>query len=271
MSVNASIPQVVIAYRRVSTSEQGESGVGLEAQKKAIEAYASEEKLIIEKWFDDEKTAAGEESIWKRQGLQAAADLARRNGWSIIVSDLSRLSRDVISCEDFILTQNLKVVSATEGGLVTKSTLRAKVSRAEYERDVISERTKAALDGQRRQGRALGNPASLGKARKASAASRKAIAGAKVDELVRWFVDRPDLVNLSVPALVKKLKDLGMRSSTGKTWTQASLRKKRKDALLSMGLLAGKLQAEPVPVVETGSKDLEDEGARAKNPIWGMF
>lgn len=271
MSVNASIPQVVIAYRRVSTKDQGESGVGLEGQKKAIEAYASEEGLIIEGAFEDVETAAGDGSIWKRQGLKAATELAQRTGWPIVVSDLSRLSRNVASCEEFILAQDLKVVSATDGGLVTKSMLRAKVSRAEYERDVISERTKAALDGQRRQGRALGNPTSLGRAREASVASRKATAAAKVDELVRLFLDKPDLVELSVPALAGRLNSLGVRTSTGKLWTSASLRKKRRDALLSMGLLAGKPKAEPVPVVETASDDQADEQVRLANPHWGRF
>ena len=84
-----------VGYLRVSTKEQGRSGLGLAAQRFAIEAFGSREGLCVRSWFQDCQTGAGKDALQLRRGLAAALKQARALRCPLIVSRLDRLSRNV--------------------------------------------------------------------------------------------------------------------------------------------------------------------------------
>jgi len=84
-----------IGYLRVSTREQGRSGLGLAAQRHEIEAFALREGFAVKAWHQDVQTGAGADALLLRPGLAAALKEARSARCPLIVSRLDRLSRNV--------------------------------------------------------------------------------------------------------------------------------------------------------------------------------
>src|ERR1700678_4146849 len=84
-----------IGYLRVSTAEQGRSGLGLAAQRHDIEAFGVREGFKVKSWYQDIQTGAGKDALLLRPGLAAALKEARTSRSSLIVSRLDRLSRNV--------------------------------------------------------------------------------------------------------------------------------------------------------------------------------
>ncbi|WP_321530947.1 recombinase family protein [uncultured Desulfuromonas sp.] len=159
-----------IAYYRVSTAGQGKSGLGLESQKAIVEHFAGD-NLIGE--FTDIASAS---STNGRTGLAKAIKEANAGGHTIIVAKCDRLSRNVRDA--------LEIFDRLEGRLMAcdcpqtdRFTLTLLFAVAERERELISIRTKAALDAKRkREGRQKinGNPQNLTQeARKKGTAARQ--------------------------------------------------------------------------------------------------
>jgi DNA invertase Pin-like site-specific DNA recombinase len=84
-----------IGYLRVSTSEQGRSGLGLAAQRHDIDGFSQREGFSIKSWYQDIQTGAGKDALLLRAGLAAGLKEARRTHCPLIVSRLDRLSRNV--------------------------------------------------------------------------------------------------------------------------------------------------------------------------------
>jgi DNA invertase Pin-like site-specific DNA recombinase len=64
--------QVAIGYLRVSTREQGRSGLGLAAQRHEIEAFGEREGFSVKAWHQDVQTSAGADALLLRPGLATA-------------------------------------------------------------------------------------------------------------------------------------------------------------------------------------------------------
>src|SRR5271165_4370845 len=84
-----------IGYVRVSTKEQGRSGLGLAAQRHDIETFALREGFAVKNWYQDIQTGAGRDALLLRPGLATALKEARAARYPLIVSRLDRLSRNV--------------------------------------------------------------------------------------------------------------------------------------------------------------------------------
>ena len=84
-----------VAYLRVSTQQQQRSGLGIEAQRAAIERFAAAESLLITGEYSEFETGKGADALDRRPQLAAALAAARKEKCSIVVSKLDRLSRDV--------------------------------------------------------------------------------------------------------------------------------------------------------------------------------
>lgn len=142
-----------IAYLRVSTKEQGRSGLGLEAQKRDINLfisnYASEGDLL-ETYTD---VVSGCNS--SRQALTEAITRAKRVNATLIVSKLDRLSRKVSFVATLMEDKLLKFKVASMPN-ADKFQLHIYAALAEQERDFISMRTKAALAEKKASGVTLG-------------------------------------------------------------------------------------------------------------------
>lgn len=135
-----------VAYFRVSTSKQGQSGLGLEAQQEAVQQYADS---IIHSFTEIE---SGKND--SRIQLAAAIELCRQSGASLLIAKLDRLSRDAA----FLMTIRKSGVDIVAADMPNASTLEfgIKAIFAQHEREEISKRTKAALAAAKARGVKLG-------------------------------------------------------------------------------------------------------------------
>jgi DNA invertase Pin-like site-specific DNA recombinase len=143
-----------VVYRRVSTEEQGKSGLGLDAQNRDITIFLenfSEEPYEILGEYEDHLSGRQDD----RPRLAEALELARKTGAELLVAKLDRLSRKV----SFIATLmddpkvKLRVASMPQAD---KFQLHIYAALAEQEREFISARTKAALAEAKAKGVKLG-------------------------------------------------------------------------------------------------------------------
>lgn len=142
-----------IAYYRVSTQKQNLSGLGLEAQTSVIKKFSIKDEIIGE-YTDIE---SGRKN--NRPELLKAISHAQRENAILIIAKLDRLSRDV----NFIsgLMKSEVTFIACDQPSANKFTLHIFAALAEQERDLISDRTKAALQALKARGKVLGTPANL--------------------------------------------------------------------------------------------------------------
>src|SRR5215831_2497029 len=85
----------LIAYYRVSTQKQGRSGLGLDAQRAQVAAFAKAEGLEIIGEFTEVETGKGHDALDRRPQLAAALKAAKQASAAVCVAKLDRLSRDV--------------------------------------------------------------------------------------------------------------------------------------------------------------------------------
>jgi DNA invertase Pin-like site-specific DNA recombinase len=151
-----------VAYLRVSTDDQAESGNGLNAQRDGCAAYASRLGLVLVGPFADEGVS-GAAAIDKRPALmEALAEIGK--GDVLLVAKRDRLGRDpfvVAMIEAAVKRSGGRVVSVagegTDGDGPTDVLMRRIVDAfGEYERLVIKARTKAALGAKKRRGERVG-------------------------------------------------------------------------------------------------------------------
>jgi DNA invertase Pin-like site-specific DNA recombinase len=203
-----------IAYLRVSTARQGESGLGLQAQRVAVEAFAQQQSGAILKTFVE--VESGKRS--DRPELSKALEVARRRRATLLIAKLDRLARNVA----FIATMMESGADfvACDQPFASRLTLHILAAVAEDEARRISERTKAALEAARRRGRKLGSPIAsrtIGAARAArSAYAAKANANslAVVREIQASGVE-------SLAGMARALQARGVKTPAGRTEWQA--------------------------------------------------
>jgi DNA invertase Pin-like site-specific DNA recombinase len=166
-----------VAYLRVSTAEQGRSGNGLNAQREAIERFATVERFTVTQWIEEVETGKGADALARRPKLAEALKVARKVKAPVIVSKLDRLSRDVAFISG-LMAEKVPFVVADLGADVDPFVLHLYAALSEKERKLIGNRTREALQALKRKGVKLGNPSqkSLKAAAKVSAEVRQALA-----------------------------------------------------------------------------------------------
>lgn len=191
--------QVSIGYLRVSTREQGHSGLGLAAQRHEIEAFALREGFIVRSWHQDVQTGAGADALLLRPGLAAALKEARSARCPLIVSRLDRLSRNVHFITG-LMEHRVHFVVAALGRDCDDFTLHIYASLAEQERKMISERIKAALAVAKRKGKKFGvHLRSKAWQRRVSALGRAALVNAAIERAeayrlhIEWAFRQPGI------------------------------------------------------------------------------
>lgn len=142
-----------IAYIRVSTTKQGASGLGLEAQERDINLFLDATKSEVSQTFKEVQSGSNED----RGELQKALKLARATGFPILVSKLDRLSRSVAFIASLLDDDRVKIKVACMPE-ADKFQLHIYAALAQQEREFISERTKAGLQSAKARGVRLGNP-----------------------------------------------------------------------------------------------------------------
>ncbi len=147
-------PVHYISYYRVSTTGQGKSGLGLEAQRSAVNRFLKPGQVIIQEFIEVE---SGKNN--NRQVLQQALSYARQAKVTLIIAKLDRLARNAA----FIFTLRDSGVNFVCADMPEANTLTIGIfaTLAQYERELISERTKKALAVKKAQGYTLGKPENL--------------------------------------------------------------------------------------------------------------
>lgn len=214
----------IIAYYRVSTAKQGQSGLGLEGQKAAVEAYAKQTGARIVASYREVESG----KLADRPELAKALAHAKRSKATLVVAKLDRLARNVAFLSalmragvDFIACDNPHA---------NKLTIHILAAVAEDEAERISARTKAALAAAKARGVKLGSArpghwngregarmAGLDRAREASS---KAISTAAVEAYADLV---PSMVamraeGLTLAGIAEKLTAEGHTTRRGKPW-----------------------------------------------------
>src|SRR3954454_17807549 len=156
----------VLAYVRVSTTEQADSRAGLRAQRQAISAEAERRGWTILDAIEDAGYSARD---LKRPGVQTALETLRRgDADALVVSKLDRLSRSLLDFSGLMATAqkqswglvalDCNVDTSTPAGEAMASIL---ATFAQFERRLIGQRTREALAIKKAEGVRLGRPRSL--------------------------------------------------------------------------------------------------------------
>ena len=158
-----------VAYFRVSTDRQGRSGLGLEAQREAVMRYLNGGAWTMVGEFTEVETGKGSNALDRRPQLRAALDLCKKQKASLVIAKLDRLARNVAFVSG-LMESGVDFVAA-DNPHANRLTVHILAAVAEHEREMISERTRAALKAAKRRGVRLGSP-TPGKAAKLAAEAR---------------------------------------------------------------------------------------------------
>ena len=137
-----------VAYYRVSTAKQGQSGLGLEAQRQTVLQSVGDGELL------EEFTEIESGKLNSRPQLQAALKHARLTKSTLIVAKLDRLSRNAAFLNELFDAD--VPIRCADMPFADRFTVGILAQVAQWERERISDRTKAALSVAKARGRALG-------------------------------------------------------------------------------------------------------------------
>lgn len=204
-----------IAYLRVSTQKQGQSGLGLEAQQEAVARFLAPGDAVLSTFTEVE---SGRNC--QRPQLHAALAEARRRKGTLLIAKLDRLSRNVAFLAT-LLEGDVPIV-ACDNPHAERFTLHILAAVAEHEARMISLRTKAALRAARARGVPLGGHRANGlphAAREKGRAVQASMARARALE-IKPAIDAVRAAGAGTPtAIAKALNAQGMTTHGGGAWS----------------------------------------------------
>jgi DNA invertase Pin-like site-specific DNA recombinase len=203
-----------IAYYRVSTQKQGRSGLGLEAQEKAVHEYLNGESSRIDESFVEMES--GRKT--KRPELVKALAAARNHNAVLIIAKLDRLARNVAFVSGLMET-GVPFVAADRPD-ATPFEIHIFSAMAEEEARQASQRTKSALGAAKARGVKLGNPNP-----EKAAIARIKIADEFANSVYPIVEELRSSGLRSLRAIARGLEARGVLTPRGKAnWTGASVR-----------------------------------------------
>lgn len=202
-----------IAYVRVSTREQGDSGLGLEAQQATVQRFAAD-KPILATFTEVESGRRCD-----RPQLQAALAACKQHGATLLIAKLDRLARNVRFVST-LLDGDVPFVCCDMPS-ADRTMLQMVSVFAEHERRLISERTKAALAAKSARGEQWANgatTATLDRGRATNQAKAAAVR-ATVYKLCRELRN----AGRSLPSIAAELNGKGLRTRRGGQWSATAV------------------------------------------------
>jgi DNA invertase Pin-like site-specific DNA recombinase len=142
--------RLAVGLTRVSTAEQGQSGLGLEAQQASIRSFVAAQGWTLVAEYSD--IASGKDD--RRPGFQAALARCRQLDAVLVAARLDRITRRAHTLSQ-LLEDGVSIRAADMPG-ADDLMLRIYAAMAQKERELISERTKAALAAAKARGKVLG-------------------------------------------------------------------------------------------------------------------
>lgn len=205
-----------VTYFRVSTARQGRSGLGLEAQRAAVDAYLNGGNWKVVASFKEVESGKRND----RPQLEKALQACRLYGAKLVIAKLDRLSRDA----HFLLGLEKAGVDFVAADMPTANRLTVGIMAmvADEERRMISARTKAALAAAKARGVRLGGDrgATVSKAARARAAALRAQqADARAADLGPVLKELQAGGARSLRALADGLNEHGIPTARGGRWT----------------------------------------------------
>src|ERR1700737_831783 len=205
-----------VAYYRVSTDRQGKSGLGLEAQREAVMQYLNGGPWTLVGEFTEVESGKRAD----RPELEKALAACKKQKARLVIAKLDRLSRNLAFIAA-LMESGVEFV-AVDNPHMNKLTIHILAAVAEHEREMISERTKAALQAAKARGKVLGNPnmpeiskrgtvAVIANARRFAANVRPII-----KEIMRAGAT-------SHNAIAAKLNERNVRTARGGVWTHVQV------------------------------------------------
>lgn len=201
-----------VAYYRVSTQRQGATGLGLGAQKTAVQSFVRGVggQIVGEL----EEVESGSNS--SRPKLNQAIQLAKSKRATLVIAKLDRLARNVHFISQ-LMESGIEFVAA-DLPYANKLTVHIIAAVAEYEREMIGKRTKAALQQAKARGVVLGNPNVGAQAHKASKAAAR-----RADEFAKGVSPHIRAASAggvtSRSEIARVLNRQGIKTQRGREWT----------------------------------------------------
>lgn len=213
----------IVTYLRVSTARQGDSGLGLDAQRSAIQAYATARSANIVKELVEVESGKNNE----RPQLATALHLAKVTGSVLVIAKLDRLSRNAA----FLLALRDSGVKFVAADMPDANELTVGIMAlvAEQERIAISKRTTEALQAAKARGTSLGNPNGAAALRRAAKGNDKAVskikakANAYAADLRSTVADIQAHGVVSLGGIAKALNDRQIATARGGEWHKATV------------------------------------------------
>jgi DNA invertase Pin-like site-specific DNA recombinase len=208
-----------VAYYRVSTAKQGASGLGLEAQQESVRSY-----LNGGRWkMVDEVTEIESGKRNDRPALANALALCRLHKATLIIAKLDRLARNVAFISN--LMESSVEFTAVDFPQANRLTVHILAAVAEHEAQMISQRTKAALQAARARGVTLGTPKhdqiarSAPKGNRASAQVRGEAARRRASDVLPVIQSVKASGVTTLAGIAEKLNDRGIPAPRGGCWS----------------------------------------------------
>jgi DNA invertase Pin-like site-specific DNA recombinase len=211
-----------VAYLRVSTDKQGHSGLGIEAQRKAVNDYLNGGSWeLLAEYVEVE---SGKRS--DRPQLTAALAHAKATGATVVIAKLDRLARNVAFISN-LMESGVEFVAA-DMPMANRLTVHVLAAVAEHEREMISQRTKAALAAAKARGTKLGNPngarALRGLGNAPAVAAVKASADAHTAQVLPVIESIRAKGIASLHAIAGELNRRGILTARGGRWYATTVR-----------------------------------------------
>lgn len=209
-----------VAYYRVSTQKQGQSGLGLEAQKEIVKQHLKRKDRIIAEYTEVETG----KSNYRPQLTEAILHTKEQNA-TLIIAKLDRLSRNI----SFIFQLRDTKVPFVCCDIPEANTLTIGMfaTMAQHERETISARTKAALQVKKQQGFKLGSPQNLTEqARQKSIAVRKDQARRNTENRrASALIKELRAQKMSYQKIAERLNEAGFKTSQAKQFTSVQVKR----------------------------------------------
>jgi DNA invertase Pin-like site-specific DNA recombinase len=212
----------IVAYVRVSRSQQGRSGLGIEAQRETLSRFACDEGFEIAAKLVEVETGKGSDALDRRPQLAASLAKARALRCPVAVAKLDRLSRDVHFISG-LMAHRVPFLVAKLGPDVDPFVLHLYAALAEKERALISGRTRSALAAAKAKGVKLGNP-KIAVAQGAAVVAVKAEADRAACNVLPIISEIRKSGAMSLRAVAEALNARGVPTPRGGRWYAMSVR-----------------------------------------------